>query len=135
MACSEQILEQKRRALLAKEALEQEHVQRAEQERREREVLRTQAKARRIAEAQRAQQRAALDLQQKTTYFQVLISTSQSCLLFCSTSRYSSDPCCQACCCAAKTCFVLVPLSPNTLDCVHKTAWLCVQLSAGHVPV
>lgn len=74
MTCSERILEQKRRALLAKEALEQEHVQRAEQERRNREVTRSQSKARRIAEAQRAQQRAALDLQQKTTYFQVLIS-------------------------------------------------------------
>ena len=69
--CSEQILEQKKRALQAKEALEQEHLRNVEADKQAREAERNQAKARRIAEAQRAQQRAAMDLQQKTNYFQV----------------------------------------------------------------
>ena len=69
--CSERILEQKKRALLTKEAMEQEHVRRAEEERKQREAVRNQAKARRIVDAQRAQQRADLDLQQKTAYFKV----------------------------------------------------------------
>lgn len=71
LLCSEQILEQKKRALQAKEALEQEHLRNVEADKQAREAERNQAKARRIAEAQRAQQRAALDLQQKTNYFQV----------------------------------------------------------------
>ena len=75
ISCSERILEQKKRALLAKEATEQEHVRRAEEERKQRETVRNQAKARRIVEAQRAQQRAELDLQQKTAYFKVCHST------------------------------------------------------------
>lgn len=75
--CSEQILEQKKRALLAKEALEEEHVRRAEEERRQREAARGQVKARRTVEAQRAQQRAELDLQQKTAYFKVCCTQPQ----------------------------------------------------------
>jgi len=71
LLCSEQILEQKKRALQAKEALEQEHLRNVEADKQAQEAERNQAKARRIAEAQRAQQRAALDLQQKTNYFQV----------------------------------------------------------------
>lgn len=71
LLCSEQILEQKKRALQAKEALEQEHLRNVETDKQAREAERNQAKAKRIAEAQRAQQRAALDLQQKTNYFQV----------------------------------------------------------------
>ncbi|DBA76795.1 TPA: hypothetical protein ACH3X2_008818 [Trebouxia sp. C0005] len=67
---SEQILEQKKHALQAKEALEQEHLRNIEADKQAREAQRNQAKARRIAEAQRAQQRAALDLQQKINYFQ-----------------------------------------------------------------
>ena len=69
--CSEQILEQKKRALQAKEAMEQEHLRNVEADKQAREAERNQAKARRIVEAQRAQQRAALDLQHKTAYFQV----------------------------------------------------------------
>lgn len=69
--CSEQILERKKQALQAKEALEQEQVRNTEAEKQAREAERSQAKARRIVEAQRAQQQAALDLQQKTAYFQV----------------------------------------------------------------
>ena len=71
LLCSEQILEQKKHALQAKEALEQEHLRNIEADKQAREAQRNQAKARRIAEAQRAQQRAALDLQQKINYFQV----------------------------------------------------------------
>ena len=71
LSCSEQILEQKKRTMQAKEALEQEQVQHAEADKQAREAERNAAKARRIAEAQRAQQRAALDLQHKTAYFQV----------------------------------------------------------------
>lgn len=71
MLCSEQILQQKKRALQAKEALEQEQLRHVEADKQAREAERNQAKARRIAEAQRAQQRAALDLEQKTTYFKV----------------------------------------------------------------
>lgn len=77
VACSELILEQKKRALMAKEVMEQEHVRRAEEDRKQREATRGQTKARRIVEAQRAQQRAELDLQQKTAYFKV--SLTQSC--------------------------------------------------------
>ena len=69
--CSEQILERKKQALRAKEALEQEQLRNVEADKQAREAERSQAKARRIVEARRAQQRAALDLQQKTTYFQV----------------------------------------------------------------
>lgn len=71
LLCSEQILQQKKRALQAKEALEQEQLRNVEADKQAREAERNQAKARRIAEAQRAQQRAALDLEQKTTYFKV----------------------------------------------------------------
>lgn len=71
LTCSEQILEQKKRALQAKEAVEWKQLQHAEVDKQAREAERTAAKARRIAEAQRAQQRAALDLQHKTAYFQV----------------------------------------------------------------
>ena len=74
--CSEQILEQKKRALQAKEAVQQEHLRNVEADRQSRETERAQAKARRIVEAQRAQQRAALDLQQKTAYFQVFIAVA-----------------------------------------------------------
>ncbi len=74
VVCSEQILEQKKRALQAKEALEQEHLRNVEADKQAREAARNQAKARRIVEAQRAQQRAALDLQQKTSYFKVSLA-------------------------------------------------------------
>ena len=71
MSCSEEIFEQKKRALQAKEAQEQEHLRNVAAEQRARDAARSQTKARRIAEAQRAQQRAALELQQKTAYFKV----------------------------------------------------------------
>lgn len=71
VVCSEQILERKKQALQAKEASEQEQLRNVEADKQAREAQRSQAKARRIVEAQRAQQRAALDLQQKTAYFQV----------------------------------------------------------------
>ena len=71
VVCSEQILERKKQALQAKEALEQEQLRHVEADKQAREAERSQAKARRIVEAQRAQERAALDLQQKTAYFQV----------------------------------------------------------------
>ena len=64
-------MEQKKRALQAKEAVQQEHLRSVEADKQTREAERVQAKARRIVEAQRAQQRAALDLQHKTAYFQV----------------------------------------------------------------
>lgn len=80
VVCSEQILERKKQALQAKEALEQEQLRNVEADKQAREAERSQAKARRNVEAQRAQQRAALDLQQKTAYFQVSYRPTTFCL-------------------------------------------------------
>lgn len=80
LVCSEQILERKKQALQAKEALEQEQLRNVEADKQAREAERSQAKARRIVEAQRAQQRAALDLVHKTAYFQVSHMPTTFCL-------------------------------------------------------
>ena len=88
-------MEQKKRALQAKEALQQEHLRNVEADKQSRETERAQAKARRIVEAQRAQQRAALDLQQKTAYFQVLFAAaSMLATTECEITELSLQPVC-----------------------------------------